>query len=373
MSKPDRAIEHLLRQGAAKPPTEASAPCLDADTLAAWVDGRLSRTELAAAESHAAGCARCQAMLAVMARTSDAGNEAAAIALAPRRRFWRMLPWMGPVAAAATAAAIYVAVRPRVDVVSTPAQEVAVASRDSAPTPDLARPPQAVLDPAVAPRQSAPARVNEKDQSDREKAAKNVAQAEAPPAPREQLQKPSAFGGLSTSIPVPQMPPAATERPTAAPAATLPAAPIVSEELKRRESFQARGAAAAGAGARADALLDFTSVPLVVQSPDLDIQWRVVAGNVVQRTTDRGRTWVTQATGTTKAIAAGFSPSATVCWLVGAGGVVAVTTDGKTWTPVPFPHAIDLTNVQASSADAAVVFAADGRTFTTADRGKSWK
>lgn len=111
----------------------------------------------------------------------------------------------------------------------------------------------------------------------------------------------------------------------------------------------------------------------MVQSPDLDIQWRVVAGNVVQRTTDRGRTWVTQATGTTKAIAAGFSPSATVCWLVGAGGVVAVTTDGKTWTPVPFPHAIDLTNVQASSADAAVVFAADGRSFTTADRGKSWK
>jgi len=111
----------------------------------------------------------------------------------------------------------------------------------------------------------------------------------------------------------------------------------------------------------------------MIQSPDLDIQWRVVANNVVQRTTDRGRTWATQATGTTKAIAAGFSPSASVCWVVGAGGVVAVTTDGKTWTPVPFPYAIDLTNVQASSADAAIVFTADGRTFTTADRGKSWK
>ena len=119
--------------------------------------------------------------------------------------------------------------------------------------------------------------------------------------------------------------------------------------------------------------MDFAATPLVIQSPDLDIQWRVVAGNVVQRTTDRGRTWVTQATGTTKVIAAGFSPSPTVCWVVGAGGLVAVTTDAKTWTPVAFPYAINLTNVQASSADAAVVFAADGRTFTTADRGKTWK
>ena len=394
MSIPDRSIEHLLRQGAATPPGEVSAPCLDADTLAAWVDSRLSRSELAAAESHAAGCARCQAMLAVMARTSEAGEEAA-LAVTPRRSFWRVLPWMGPVAAAATAAAIYIAVRPNVDVTSPSHQASAVRPNDVAE--QELRKPQAVLEPATPAPQTAPparsTRTVEQDQDararqaasdafrDRQSAdsanrstAKNVAPtANAPVAAAEELPKLTPPAAGLGAVPAPQMPPAATERPAAAPASTPPAAPMVSEELKRRESFQARGVAAAGAGARADALLDFTSAPLVVQSPDLDIQWRVVAGNVVQRTTDRGRTWVTQATGTTKAIAAGFSPSATVCWLVGARGVVAVTTDGTTWTPVPFPHAIDLTNVQASSADAAVVFAADGRTFTTADRGKSWK
>ena len=43
--------------------------CLDADTLAAWADNALGAAELAAAEAHAADCARCQAMLAAMARS----------------------------------------------------------------------------------------------------------------------------------------------------------------------------------------------------------------------------------------------------------------------------------------------------------------
>ena len=387
MPDPDRAIEHLLREAAATPSGEPSGLCLDVDTLAAWVDGRLSRAELTLAEVHAAGCARCQSMLAVMARTAEAGQEAAGAAISPRRSLWRMLPWMGPVAAAATAAAIYVAVRPGVDVVSQSAQEGA-ARQSAAVSEQELRKPQAALEPATPVPPAAPParseRAAEKDEADRERqtssnalrdlrsadsaskpAAKTVTRADRAAA-AEELQKPSAFGGLSTA---PQIPPAASERP--APASPPPPPLTVVEEAKRKESFNANAAGAAPAGARADALMERVAAPVLIQSPDLDIQWRVVSGNVVQRTTDRGRTWITQATGTTKAIAAGFSPSATVCWVVGAGGLVAMTTDGKTWTPVAFPHAIDLTNVQASSADAAVVFAVDGRTFTTADRGKT--
>ena len=69
----DRSIEALLRRQredvADSPATEQ---CVDAETLAAWIDGGLAGEALASAERHAAGCARCQAMLASMARIAPA-------------------------------------------------------------------------------------------------------------------------------------------------------------------------------------------------------------------------------------------------------------------------------------------------------------
>ncbi len=70
--------------------------------------------------------------------------------------------------------------------------------------------------------------------------------------------------------------------------------------------------------------------------------------------------------------AAGSAPSASVCWVVGREGVVVRTTDGSRWTRLPFPNTADLVGVTASSADAATVVAADGRTFSTADGGATW-
>jgi photosystem II stability/assembly factor-like uncharacterized protein len=50
-----------------------------------------------------------------------------------------------------------------------------------------------------------------------------------------------------------------------------------------------------------------------------------------------------------------------------------VTTDrGRTWQRVQFPEPVDLIHIAATSADAATVTAADRRSFTTADRGKTW-
>ena len=34
--------------------------CLDGETLAAWVEGGLSRTDAAMAEAHVSSCPRCQ-------------------------------------------------------------------------------------------------------------------------------------------------------------------------------------------------------------------------------------------------------------------------------------------------------------------------
>src|SRR4029078_10096095 len=100
---PVRLLRETLREGAASAP---SAACLDADTLAAWSDGALSAADRAAAESHAASCARCPAMVAAMALTAPP---------APARHWWRAgtYRWLVPLAAAAAAVVLWVAVPPQ--------------------------------------------------------------------------------------------------------------------------------------------------------------------------------------------------------------------------------------------------------------------
>src|SRR4029079_3015863 len=94
---PVRLLRETLGDEAA---TAASSACLDADTLAAWVDGALNARDRAAAESHAAACARCQAMLAAMALTAPP---------APARRWWAVgtYKWLVPLAGAAAAVALW--------------------------------------------------------------------------------------------------------------------------------------------------------------------------------------------------------------------------------------------------------------------------
>ena len=98
----DQTVEQWLRQ------TPASAArgddCLDADTLAAWFEGSLEGSERSSAEAHAANCARCQAMLAVMVRTTPVP---AARSGSPIRKWLMML---GPAMAAAAAVALWFAV-----------------------------------------------------------------------------------------------------------------------------------------------------------------------------------------------------------------------------------------------------------------------
>jgi hypothetical protein len=72
-------------------------------------------------------------------------------------------------------------------------------------------------------------------------------------------------------------------------------------------------------------------------------------------------------------LTAGAAPSAAVCWLVGRGGVVIVSTNGgSTWRRVTFPEITDLSAVRATDARAASVTTADGRMFTTSDGGMTW-
>ena len=101
-SERDRSIERLLQES--RPQLVGDAACLDAETIAAFADGGLNETEQALVERHAADCARCQAMLAVLAKAQ---------ALPPPRPWWQPawnVGWLVPVAAGAAAVAIWVVV-----------------------------------------------------------------------------------------------------------------------------------------------------------------------------------------------------------------------------------------------------------------------
>jgi hypothetical protein len=105
--------------------------CLDAETLAAWSEGLLEGRARSTAEAHAASCARCQAMLAIMVRTTPA--PAGAIG-SPLRKWLMML---SPAMAAAAAVALWVAVgqRPASPVIDELTKRQAKAERAAEVTP----------------------------------------------------------------------------------------------------------------------------------------------------------------------------------------------------------------------------------------------
>jgi hypothetical protein len=136
--------------------------------------------------------------------------------------------------------------------------------------------------------------------------------------------------------------------------------------------------AAAGAQAGADATgmspaLVAQPAWLVIQAPGTDVQYRVENVGVVERTDDGGATWRRQRVKSSEEIVAGAAPSENVCWLVGRGGVVLMTNDGKNWKQIPSAASVDLVAVTAANATSAAVTAADGRIFSTQNGGVTWQ
>src|SRR5262249_38487299 len=88
-------------------------------------------------------------------------------------------------------------------------------------------------------------------------------------------------------------------------------------------------AAAAEAAPMAKAMAARAAPIVEIVSSNPGSRWRIVAGRTVQRSMDGGSTWQDQELGVSVALTAGSSPMPSVCWLVGSGGTVLVTADGR--------------------------------------------
>jgi hypothetical protein len=355
---PARLLRDTLR--AAMEPA-ASSGCIDTETLAAWVDGTLNARERRSIESHSSACAQCQAMLAATARI-----ETAVSAAVPSTR-WQssFLNWLVPLAAAAAAVTFWVAV---------PAPEL----KESAPQRRDA--------PASPPASTAElGRVSKNEAIGLVPSEAAKQQPVAPANPR--LPRTTVAGNAVAPIsPKPSaLPPPLTDQTRSeekrdaeleaspkivAEAAAPPAAPTRANQESQRFA-ESRTAGVMKSAVAADRLS--VAPATEIASPDRNVRWRIVAVNRVERSIDGGTTWQVQPTGTTAAITAGVAPSPTICWLVGRGGLVLVSTNGQTWQRVPFPEVVDLISIRAPDGANATVTAADGRSFATTDGGQTWR
>ncbi len=291
----ERALTQELRGDDRARTTDA---CLDAETLAAWMDGGLDRDALASAERHAAACPRCRALVATFAQTASVEPSAHQSGF----RLWRW--WLAPLAAATAATVLWMVVpaeRPSITPASPPAQ----VSSPPPVRPDdnvQERPPVAQSAPASAPSPE-PLRKQEAERPGADAATEESqnARARSPGQPREQRADTSAQDGLARSEP-----PAA--EPVPAPAAIA--------------SFRS-----------AEAMVD-------VRSPDPAIRWRLVGGRI-ERSTDSGRSWARVGDTGGAILTAGASPSPDVSWWVGRGGAVLLTVDARGVTRLPFPEPVD--------------------------------
>ena len=363
-TRPDRnlAIERLLREGHAALAGADAGACVTAEEVAAWVDGGLSAGDAARVEAHLASCQACQALLGAFARTEPAA------AASRSRGVTRVLL---PLAAAAVLVVGVWLVGTRQQPASVPAP----AERELARVDQLPAPPATPVQPAT------PAQPPDESSLRRRVAGQSSATLDRSDASREQTaaarpvpmnepaqdaapaeQKAFAAAPQVTGVPAP----AAGANTTAqADATPRPQAATSAPERSRLESVSA-GAQLAQARA--------VDARLPLASPDGASRWRIV-GTALEVSADGGVTWL-PAAGVTPAeladVTSGTSPARGVSWLVGRGGLVLVTTDGRRFTRTAPPTPALLTAVEAMDGAIAVVRASDGRAWRTVNAGRTW-
>lgn len=420
----DKAIEKLLaaklRAAAQDRDATRGEACLDAETLAAYVERALAPCERLACETHLAACRRCQEQVTELVRLSEAEEPAAQKVAAARilgvglRTTWFRWAWAAPAVAAVVVAGLFWYARaPRR--LSPPSGEAAL----KMPRPAQLAPavPAASLPPAVAenkpvppaPRTLTPARKPSKELSKltsstgpangktlmtthnltrAESGAQPFAPARAPaaapaggasigaiatPSDRALLATGEAGGVAAAPSAAPQeaMTPSRAPAPVA-PAATQAATQQVTvtaqAEMEQKVKRSDTGRGKACKEMPAAGLLALQSVPVSGSR-----QWRVGVHGLIEKPA-LDDSWEAVPSGVTEDLNTIVFATPAIGWVVGQAGTVLRSVDGgATWQKIPIPTSEDLLHVTATSDQAAGVTTRRGQTFSTANGGKSWK
>ena len=345
----EAAVDRWLhRTSAAAADLNVTAACPDAEQMAAWADGGLSGEARTSVEAHLASCARCQAVAGTLARTESIVQWAT-----PERRSpWRWLTWAIPLTAAATIAMVIVVDRRSQSTLSQRRADVPPVAEARRGNPS----PTAPAERAELKDQAPPTR-------ERPGAAAEPANAQKRSSDQARAENEKANASRATdslSAPARSAPPPATP-----PASTVQPAP--------RQALEQKAAAAQAKAEESDRRLARADEGAVIEirSPDPAVRWRVI-GTQVQRSIDAGTTWTASPTPPPAGITAGSAPSASVCWLVGRGGLVLLSIDGLRWEATTSPATTDLSAIRATDARNATVTTTDGREFSTTDGGRTW-
>lgn len=283
----DDSIDRFLRRsfpGGGSAPGSAGA-CVEPEAIAAWTEGTLSSGEAAAVETHLAGCAACQQVLAVFARTAPPSPVSTSL--------WERwhLRWAVPIAAAATAVAVWVAVP----------DDRKASVEDAFTVSEPASPAEPNQPPAANAAASSDARERSDPPARRDTDSSLRAQAEKLEA-RPEKEEADLLGAARESAPASAAAPEREARPLSDSAATT---------AQRRQA---------------------ASTAVEVISPDAAVRWRVLPTGLLERSTNAGQTWESVM----------LPQKVTAVRAVSAATAVVTTTDGrqfrtddqgKTWKP----------------------------------------
>ena len=101
--------------------------------------------------------------------------------------------------------------------------------------------------------------------------------------------------------------------------------------------------------------------------------WSVGRGGIILATTDAGKRWTQQKSGTTLFLNSVHFANENTGWAVGGVGIIRSTTDaGKTWTPQKSGTTKSLYSVHFASEDTGWAVGQRGAILATTDAGKTW-
>ena len=398
----EAALKRELQNASSSNAGDCPAP----EILAAYYDRLLSRSERGRVDSHLTSCARCQSMMASIARADDSDPS---LALEARGISW-ITRLLAPVAVVGVVIAIAIGVRtreqraPEVIALTSPAgsYKPELAERAPAPPPEVA--PEApqkptISNPPAAPNGESPAaRIPKRQLHHAEKPAANsspmrleesVASAQPRNARAEVANETRPRAPVAASAPA-----AVAESPNSEEAAVSGVAKERARLLSASKSaavpaqapsnvrVQGSGSVAAmteasSAASNAAGLSTFeTSVTAAptnqISSPDGSVLWRFGNDGAIFRS-GNSSPWLAMHSGVTADLLAASAPSNDVCWMTGKSGTIVRTLDGGAhWQTLKPPSRDDFTTIGANDSNNATVIAANGKRFITHDGGVSW-